>query len=168
MLEQQVVRYLESLRSRHPLPVTIALWDGTEVPLGGSRKVGIRLKSTRAARYLLKPSLDALGEFKADQLSLTVSDFFESPATAIASHVFPAAAFSEKEGTFLNHANLAQTLHKVSRAPQETRQEGQLFMDLAHKKGLFNLAAVRKELAKEVTFFAKLGEQVPESGVKLV
>jgi cyclopropane-fatty-acyl-phospholipid synthase len=62
MLEQQVVRYLESLRSRHPMPVTIALWDGTEVPLGGSRKVGIRLKSTRAARYLLKPSLDALGE----------------------------------------------------------------------------------------------------------
>lgn len=62
MLETQVVRYLESLRQRRPLPVTIALWDGTEVPLGDQRKVGIRLRSTSAARYLLRPSLDALGE----------------------------------------------------------------------------------------------------------
>jgi cyclopropane-fatty-acyl-phospholipid synthase len=62
MLERQVVRYLESLRHRHPMPVTVSLWDGTEVPLGGEQKVGIRLKSDRAARYLLKPSLDALGE----------------------------------------------------------------------------------------------------------
>lgn len=62
MLEQQVVRYLESLRHRRPMPVTIALWDGTEVPLGGNPRVGIRLNSTSAARYLLNPSLDALGE----------------------------------------------------------------------------------------------------------
>jgi cyclopropane-fatty-acyl-phospholipid synthase len=62
MFEQQVVRYLESLRHRHPMPVTVALWDGTEVPLGSERKVGIRLTSNRAARYLLKPSLDTLGE----------------------------------------------------------------------------------------------------------
>jgi cyclopropane-fatty-acyl-phospholipid synthase len=62
MLETQVVRYLQSLRARSPLPVTVALWDGTEVPLGASRKVGIRLRTTSATRYLLKPSLDALGE----------------------------------------------------------------------------------------------------------
>ncbi|RPH46034.1 MAG: class I SAM-dependent methyltransferase [Burkholderiales bacterium] len=62
MLETQVVRYLTSLRARSPLPVTVALWDGTEVPLGAGRKVAIRLKSSRAARYLLKPTLDALGE----------------------------------------------------------------------------------------------------------
>ncbi|MFM1991761.1 MAG: cyclopropane fatty acyl phospholipid synthase [Pseudomonadota bacterium] len=62
MLESQVVKYLQSLRSRHPMPVTVALWDGTEVPLGDDRRVAIRLKSTGAARYLLRPSLDALGE----------------------------------------------------------------------------------------------------------
>jgi cyclopropane-fatty-acyl-phospholipid synthase len=62
MLEAQVVKYLESLRQRRPLPVTVALWDGTRVPLGERSTVGIRLRSTSAARYLLKPSLDALGE----------------------------------------------------------------------------------------------------------
>jgi cyclopropane-fatty-acyl-phospholipid synthase len=62
MLEHQVVKYLESLRQRHPLPVTVALWDGTRVPLGGEERVGVKLNSAAAARYLLKPSLDALGE----------------------------------------------------------------------------------------------------------
>lgn len=62
MLESQVVRYLESVRERRPLPVTVALWDGTEVPLGDERRVAIRLRSTSAARYLLNPSLDSLGE----------------------------------------------------------------------------------------------------------
>jgi len=62
MLETQVLRYLESLRRRRPLPVRIALWDGTRVPLGDEHKVEITLRSTSAARYLLRPSLDALGE----------------------------------------------------------------------------------------------------------
>jgi cyclopropane-fatty-acyl-phospholipid synthase len=44
------------------MPVKVSLWDGTEVPLADKTKVGIRLRSTSAARYLLKPSLDALGE----------------------------------------------------------------------------------------------------------
>ena len=62
MLEQQVVKYLESLRRRRPLPVQVDLWTGRQVPLGSEPRVGIRLKSTSAARYLMKPSLDALGE----------------------------------------------------------------------------------------------------------
>jgi len=62
MIETQVVRYLQSLRRRRPIPVKVALWDGTEVALGEAPKVGIRLNTTGAARYLLKPSLDSLGE----------------------------------------------------------------------------------------------------------
>lgn len=62
MLEAQVVRYLEALRERRPIPLSITLWDGTHVPLGPASKVDIRLRSATAARYLLKPSLDALGE----------------------------------------------------------------------------------------------------------
>jgi len=62
MLEQQVVKYLESLRQRHPMPLTVALWNGARVPLGDAEKVAIRLRSGAAARYLLRPSLDALGE----------------------------------------------------------------------------------------------------------
>ena len=47
------------------------------------------------------------------------------------------------------------------------RLEGQLFMDLAGRPGLYNAAAVRKELAAEVPYFAGLGAGVAELGVKL-
>ena len=120
-----------------------------------------------AGGYPIKGAFDALADVKADGLLLAVTDFFPSPATDLAKYVFPAAAFPEKEGTYMNHAALAQTLHKASRPPQETRQEGQLFYDLALRRGLFNLAAVRKELAKEVPFFGPLAGGVPELGVKL-
>jgi len=62
MLEQQIVRHLQSLSARRPLPASVALWDGTRIALGPDSRVGIRLNSPSAARYLLNPSLDALGE----------------------------------------------------------------------------------------------------------
>ncbi len=120
-----------------------------------------------AGGYPDKGAFAALADIKADGLLLAVSDFFAGPATDLAKYVFPAAAFVEKAGTFVNHAGLAQTLHRAAKPPQETRQEGQLFYDLALRRGLFNLAAVRKELAKEVPFFGKLADGVPELGVKL-
>jgi cyclopropane-fatty-acyl-phospholipid synthase len=62
MLEQQIIRHLHALSARRPLPARVALWDGTQVPLGPDARVGIRLNSPGAARYLLHPTLDALGE----------------------------------------------------------------------------------------------------------
>jgi cyclopropane-fatty-acyl-phospholipid synthase len=62
MLEKQVVRYLEELRARQPLPLRVALWDGAQVPLGEAPEVTVRLHGPTAARYLLKPSLASLGE----------------------------------------------------------------------------------------------------------
>jgi NADH-quinone oxidoreductase subunit G len=116
--------------------------------------------------YPVKGTLDAFAE-KPDDLLLAVTDLFHGPATSHAKYVLPAAAFSEKEGTFLNHANLAQGIKRGGRPPQETRSEGQLFADLALRRGLFNAAAVRKELAAEVPFFAKLADGPGELGVKL-
>jgi hypothetical protein len=41
---------------------TLPSQDGTRISLGLEARVGIRLNSPIAARYLLNPSLDALGE----------------------------------------------------------------------------------------------------------
>jgi hypothetical protein len=68
---------------------------------------------------------------------------------------------------YLNHASLAQLSHRVCRPPLETRSEGQLFSDLASRIGLFQAANVRKELAAEIPYFAKLAEGIGELGVKL-
>jgi len=112
-------------------------------------------------------TLDVFAE-KSNELMLAVSDIFHGPATTHAKYVFPATAFSEKEGLYVNYSGLAQKLHRACKPPLETRSEGQFFMDLAQRPGLFNAAAIRKELAGEIGFFAKLADGVGDLGVKLV
>jgi cyclopropane-fatty-acyl-phospholipid synthase len=62
MFEAPLLKYLSTLRERRPLPIEVELWDGRRVELGPSPRVGMRLRSASAARALMKPSLDALGE----------------------------------------------------------------------------------------------------------
>jgi NADH-quinone oxidoreductase subunit G len=97
-----------------------------------------------------------------------VHDLFSSPASAIAHYVLPASAFSEKDGTFVNHAGLAQALHWATRPPQNLRTDGQVFLDLLERRGLLHAPTLRTELAREVAYFAPLAEQDPgEHGVFL-
>jgi len=105
---------------------------------------------------------------KPNDLMLAVTDIFHGTATTFAKYVFPATTFSEKEGVYVNYAGLAQALHRACKPPLEGRSEGQFFMDLAGRSGLFNAAAIRNELAAEISYFAKLADGVPELGVKLV
>jgi NADH-quinone oxidoreductase subunit G len=116
--------------------------------------------------YPDRGTLDAFAELPAD-LTLAVTEIFPGPATSGARFVLPSAAFSEREGVFVNHAGLAQALRKACRPPLEARAEGQLFTDLARRRGLYNAAAVRRELAAEVPFFAPLSAEVGPHGVKL-
>jgi len=62
MIEKQVLKYLEALRRRQPLPLRVTLWDGSTVALGDEPRVDLRLKDTTSARYFLRPSMSALGE----------------------------------------------------------------------------------------------------------
>ncbi len=116
--------------------------------------------------YPDKGTLNVFGDKPADLL-LAVTETFQGPATSHAKYVFPATAFSEKEGTYVNRASLAQRVRRACRPPLEARSEGQLFTDLMRRPGLFNPNAVRKELAEEIRFFAKLAEGIGEHGIKL-
>jgi NADH-quinone oxidoreductase subunit G len=102
-----------------------------------------------------------------DGLLLAVTDFFPGPATTHAKYVLPSASFAEKDGLYVNHANLAQLLKRACKPPKESRTEGQLFADLGGRIGLYNGNAVRAEIAKEVPFFAKLAEGIPADGLRL-
>jgi NADH-quinone oxidoreductase subunit G len=98
---------------------------------------------------------------------LLVQDLFTSPVCDQAKYVLPATSSAEKQGTFVNHANLAQTIHRAIRPPQEARTEGQVYLDLLQRPGLIQPALIRKELAKEVPFFASLEAELDEHGRKL-
>ena len=79
-----------------------------------------------------------------------------SPVSDFAQYVLPGATFAEKDGTFVNHAGLAQAIHWGVTPTGECRTDGQVFLDLLERRGLVHAPTLRKELAAEVAFFAPL------------
>jgi len=99
---------------------------------------------------------------------LVVQDVFPSAASDLANYVLPAGSFAEKDGTFVNHAGLAQALHWAIRPPQHLRTDGQVFLDLMERRGLLHAPSLRQELAREVPYFAPLAQgELGEHGVFL-
>lgn len=93
---------------------------------------------------------------------VVVQDFFPSRLSADATFVLPATAAYEKDGTFINHAGLAQSFRKAVRPPQTTRIEAQLAWDLLKRKGLANIPAVRQEIAEAIEPLAGLAQATGE------
>ncbi len=99
---------------------------------------------------------------------LVVQDILPSPALEAARYVLPASSFAEKDGTFVNHAGLAQALHWAATPPENGRTDGQRFLDLLERRGLWHAPSLRKELAAEVPYFAPLAVgDLGEFGVRL-
>jgi NADH-quinone oxidoreductase subunit G len=99
---------------------------------------------------------------------LVVQDLFASPASQAARFVLPAVSFAEKNGTFVNHAGLAQAIRWAVRPAHAARSDGQVFLDLLERRGLVHAPTLRAELAAEVPYFAPLATTEPgEHGVRL-
>jgi NADH-quinone oxidoreductase subunit G len=99
---------------------------------------------------------------------VVVQDLLPSPASAVAHYILPAAVFSEKDGTFVNHAGLAQAIHRAVQPPRSFRTDGQVFLDLLERRGLVHAPTLRAELAREILSFAPLAEgDLGEHGVFL-
>ncbi|MFO0848920.1 MAG: molybdopterin-dependent oxidoreductase [Gemmataceae bacterium] len=99
---------------------------------------------------------------------VAVQDFFPTALTQAATFVLPATAVYERDGTFVNHAGLAQTFTRAVRPPIEARTELQVAFDLLGRRGLVQAAAIRKELAAAIPAFAGLAEEKPvKTGKKL-
>jgi NADH-quinone oxidoreductase subunit G len=100
---------------------------------------------------------------------LIVQDIFPSPLSMRADFVFAGATFTEREGCFVNHAGLAQNFKAATRPCGDARSDGRLLSELLERKGLYNAAVVRKEMAVQLSAFKKFGEgDLGEFGVQLV
>jgi NADH-quinone oxidoreductase subunit G len=97
---------------------------------------------------------------------LVVQDLFTTPLSTIADYVLPSAAWSEKEGTIVNQAGLAQPIARASHAPGESRSEGQVFADLMGRRGLLHAASIRGEVAEKIGALKALAG-LPALGTKL-
>jgi NADH-quinone oxidoreductase subunit G len=99
---------------------------------------------------------------------VVLQDILPSPAVAVAKYVLPGATFTEKDGTFVNHAGLAQAIHWAVRPPRDCRPDGQVFLDLLGRRGLVHAPSLRAEMGREVPFFAALAQGDPgDHGIRL-
>jgi NADH-quinone oxidoreductase subunit G len=120
--------------------------------------------SPRAGRWVTEEQAASLGRVPL----LIVQDLFQTPASQAARYVLPASSFAEKDGTFVNHAGLAQAIHWAVRPARQGRTDGQIFLDLMQRRGLIHVPALRSELASEIPYFAPLASgEIGELGVRL-
>jgi NADH-quinone oxidoreductase subunit G len=99
---------------------------------------------------------------------VVVQDILPSPAIQRATFVLPGGSFAEREGTFVNHAGLAQPIRRAIRGPGEARPDGRILWDLAGRRGLFNAALLRREIGETIEELKSLASgQFAEDGVFL-
>jgi NADH-quinone oxidoreductase subunit G len=99
---------------------------------------------------------------------LIVQDLFETPASALAKYLLPGGSWAEKDGTFVNHAGLAQAIHRAVQSSTECRPDGRIFFELMERRGLVHVPTLRQELAREVPYFAPLADkELGEYGIWL-
>jgi NADH-quinone oxidoreductase subunit G len=87
---------------------------------------------------------------------LIVQDILPSPASELAHYVLPGGSFAEKDGTFVNHAGLAQEIHRAVRGPGEAWPDGRILWELAGRRGLFHAPTLRTEMGTEIEALAAL------------
>jgi NADH-quinone oxidoreductase subunit G len=98
---------------------------------------------------------------------LVVQDLFDSPLTAHATWRLPASGFAERAGTWVNVAHHAQSFRQAIRPPAGVWPEGRLFWNMLGRRGLYDAAAIRRELAGQSAALAVLGDDIPATGVDL-
>ena len=104
---------------------------------------------------------------------LIVQDLFPSPLSARATYELPAAAFAERDGSYMNRTERLQTSNLAVRPPWGVRAEGSLFWQMlggapgTSGRGLYNSRAVLDDLSREVLFFAPASSPLPETGLDM-
>ena len=109
----------------------------------------------------------ALARRLADAQCLVVQDMFDSPLLELANYQLPGAAFAEREGSYVNHADHLQSAKWAIRPPAGVRTEGSVYAELLAMTGLIKARRVLDEVAREIGFFAAAADAVGPLGVDL-
>jgi len=99
--------------------------------------------------------------------TLVVQDLFASPVWDVADYQLPGAAFAEREGSYVNHADRLQSFAWAIRPPSGVQTEGRLYWQLSGKAGLYSARRVLDEVARQIGYFALATEPIPPIGIDL-
>jgi len=94
---------------------------------------------------------------------LVVQDMFPNKLTAQADVVLPFCAWTEREGTFMNHAGLVQPFERAVDPPEGAMHDGQYLYAIAGHTGLYASEKVRKMMSSAVPALADVHVPEPES-----
>ena len=89
---------------------------------------------------------------------LVAQDMFPSDLTAAATIVLPAAAWVERDGSFVNSAGLIQPFTRAISGPDGARPDGRWLYALAGYEGLYSGERVRELMAATMPAFAEVCE----------
>jgi NADH-quinone oxidoreductase subunit G len=143
---------------------TVIEWDGIVRKIAAGEFDGVYLTGNYP-----DPWIDESEAAKFERLKLlVVHDILPSHVARQAHFVVPGVTFAEKDGSYVNHAGLIQTSEWGIRPVEGAHADGQTFCDFLGRKGLYQAAAVLRELAGAVPFFARAAEGIPEAGLDLV
>jgi NADH-quinone oxidoreductase subunit G len=98
---------------------------------------------------------------------LVVQDLFASPLWERATYRLPGAAFAERAGSYVNHADRLQSVEWAIRPPAGVRVEGGVYGELLAIRGLVNARRVLDEVAREIAFFSAAIDPVGPLGIDL-
>jgi NADH-quinone oxidoreductase subunit G len=161
----------EKCPNRRGVEIVLKHFAGALTPLGDV--LGRAASGDFAAVYCVGG--DPQGWIRAEQAAalekpqtVVVQDIFASPATQRATMVLAGGSFAERDGTFVNHAGLAQGIRRAIHSPGDARPDGRILWELSGCRGLFNLGAIRREMAQAIPALAALNTgEIGEQGVRL-
>jgi NADH-quinone oxidoreductase subunit G len=161
----------EKCPNRRGVEAILQYFAGGVVPMGDI--LGRAAAGDFAALYLVGGDPEGwITEQQAAALAnvatVVVQDILPSAASERANFVLPGGSFAERDGTFVNHAGLAQDIRRAIRGPGEARPDGRIFWELAGRRGLLNVGLLRKEMGETIESLRPLAAgQLGEHGVRL-
>lgn len=98
---------------------------------------------------------------------LVVQDLFASPLLDLAAYRLPAAAFAEREGSYVNQADRLQSVAWAIRPPAGVRTELGAYWELLFMPGLPKARRVLDEVAAQIAYFSPAIDPVGPLGMDL-
>ena len=97
---------------------------------------------------------------------LVVQDLFPSPLSERATYVLPAAAFPERDGSYVNRGDQLQSVGWAIRPPTGVRTEGSLFWELLGRRPVQRPDGAWRS-GRGDPLFPVAREAIPDVGVNL-
>jgi len=97
-----------------------------------------------------------------------VQDILPTSLSEAAEVVLPAAAWAEKDGCWENHAGKIQAFSAAIRPVEGARREGDVYLSLLGRKGMYRAEDIRKEMGEAFASVKGLGVREEERRLEFV